>query len=267
MASLPVTLVFCFMASGSTTPLTLCVLDAMRDEYMNVNANVHRGVHYLSQQATDLHEAARERVRGFINASKVEEIVFTRGTTEAINLVANSFCESQMQAGDEVIVTEMEHHSNIVSWQLQAMKRGIIVRHIPITDDGILCLDQLESLITDKTKMISVAHVSNVLGTVNPIENIVKIAEHGDLVRQYLGTVVPYKDNFFAALNSAVFSDGSFVYIPKGVRCPMELSSYFRINARNTGQFERTLIIADDDAYVSYLEGCTAPGWKPELPG
>ena len=165
-----------YLDNAATTQKPLCVLDAMRDEYLNVNANVHRGVHYLSQQATDLHEAAREKVREFINAKKTEEIVFTRGTTEAINLVASSFCESQMQAGDEVIVTEMEHHSNIVSWQLQAMKRGIVVKHVPITDDGILCIDQLESLITFRTKIISVAHVSNVLGTVNPVDEIVKIA-------------------------------------------------------------------------------------------
>ena len=169
-----------YLDNAATTQKPLCVLDAMRDEYLNVNANVHRGVHYLSQQATDLHEAAREKVRGFINARKIEEIVFTRGTTEAINLVAQSFCESQMQAGDEVIVTEMEHHSNIVSWQLQAMKQGIVVKHIPITDSGILCTDQLESLISDRTKIISVAHVSNVLGTINPVEKIIKIAhEHG----------------------------------------------------------------------------------------
>ena len=169
-----------YLDNAATTQKPLMVLDAMRDEYLNVNANVHRGVHYLSQQATDLHEAAREKVRGFINAHKIEEIIFTRGTTEAINLVASSFCESQMQEGDEVIVTEMEHHSNIVSWQLQAMKRGIIVKHIPITDDGILCLDQLESLITPRTKIISVAHVSNVLGTVNPVEEIIKTAHaHG----------------------------------------------------------------------------------------
>ncbi|MBP5776666.1 MAG: cysteine desulfurase [Prevotella sp.] len=165
-----------YLDNAATTQKPLCVLDAMRDEYLNVNANVHRGVHYLSQQATDLHEAAREKVRAFINARKVEEIVFTRGTTEAINLVASSFCESQMQAGDEVIVTEMEHHSNIVSWQLQAMKRGIVVRHLPITDDGLLCLDQLEGLITEKTKIISIAHVSNVLGIVNPVEEIIKTA-------------------------------------------------------------------------------------------
>ena len=169
-----------YLDNAATTQKPLMVLDAMRDEYLNVNANVHRGVHYLSQQATDLHEAAREKVRGFINARKIEEIVFTRGTTEAINLVASSFCESQMRDGDEVIVTEMEHHSNIVSWQLQAMKRGIIVKHIPITDDGILCLDQLESLITSRTKIISVAHVSNVLGTINPVGEIIKMAHaHG----------------------------------------------------------------------------------------
>ena len=165
-----------YLDNAATTQKPLCVLDAMREEYLNVNANVHRGVHYLSQQATDLHEAAREKVRQFINARKTEEIVFTRGTTEAINLVASSFCECQMKEGDEVLVTDMEHHSNIVSWQLQAMKRGIIVKHIPITDEGELCLDQLESLISERTRIISVAHVSNVLGTVNPVEEIIKTA-------------------------------------------------------------------------------------------
>ena len=169
-----------YLDNAATTQKPLCVLDAMREEYLNVNANVHRGVHYLSQQATDLHEAAREKVRQFINAEKTEEIVFTRGTTEAINLVASSFCESQMKEGDEVLVSEMEHHSNIVSWQLQAMKRGIVVKHLSITDKGELCLDLLESLISDKTKIISIAHVSNVLGTVNPVEEIIKTAHaHG----------------------------------------------------------------------------------------
>ena len=170
-----------YLDNAATTQKPLCVLDAMRDEYLNVNANVHRGVHYLSQQATDLHEAARERVRQFINAKKIEEIVFTRGTTEAINLVASSFCESQMQAGDEVLVTEMEHHSNIVSWQLQAQKCGIVVKHLPITDDGrLVSCDTIATYLTEKTKLISVAHVSNVLGTVNPVEDIIKIAhEHG----------------------------------------------------------------------------------------
>ena len=170
-----------YLDNAATTQKPLCVLDAMRDEYLNVNANVHRGVHYLSQQATDLHEAAREKVRQFINAQKIEEIVFTRGTTEAINLVASSFCESQMQAGDEVLVTEMEHHSNIVSWQLQAQKRGIVVKHLPITDDGrLVSRDTIATYITDRTKLVSVAHVSNVLGTINPVEEIIKIAhEHG----------------------------------------------------------------------------------------
>ena len=169
-----------YLDNAATTQKPLCVLDAMREEYLNVNANVHRGVHYLSQQATDLHEAAREKVRQFIHAAKTEEIVFTRGTTEAINLVASSFCESQMQEGDEVLVTEMEHHSNIVPWQLQAQKRGIIVKHLPITDDGILCLDQVEAYLTERTRLLSIAHVSNVLGTINPVKEIVKIAHaHG----------------------------------------------------------------------------------------
>ena len=169
-----------YLDNAATTQKPLMVLDAMRNEYLNVNANVHRGVHYLSQQATDLHEAAREKVRQFINARKTEEIVFTRGTTEAINLVASSFCESQMKEGDEVIVTEMEHHSNIVSWQLQAMKRGIVVKHLPITDDGRLDLSLLTSHLSPLTKLISVAHVSNVLGTVNNVSDIVKIAHaHG----------------------------------------------------------------------------------------
>ena len=170
-----------YLDNAATTQKPLCVLDAMREEYLNVNANVHRGVHYLSQQATDLHEAAREKVRQFINAAKTEEIVFTRGTTEAINLVASSFCESQMQPGDEVIVTEMEHHSNIVPWQLQAMKRGIKVKHIPITNDGLLVgYDTIAAYFTEKTKLLSIAHVSNVLGTVNPVESIIKTAHaHG----------------------------------------------------------------------------------------
>ena len=169
-----------YLDNAATTQKPLCVLDAMREEYLNVNANVHRGVHYLSQQATDLHEAARERVRRFINAAKTEEIVFTRGTTEAINLVAASFCESQMQAGDEVIVSDMEHHSNIVPWQLQAQRRGIVVRHLPISDDGQLLFDEIEHFFNPRTRIVSLAHVSNVLGTVNPISRLVEMAHaHG----------------------------------------------------------------------------------------
>ena len=165
-----------YLDNAATTQKPLCVLDAMREEYLNVNANVHRGVHYLSQQATDLHEAARETVRAFINARKTEEVVFTRGTTEAINLVAQTFCESQMKEGDEVLVTDMEHHSNIVPWQLQAQKRGIVVRHLPITDQGELDLSLLATHLSPRTKLVSVAHVSNVLGTVNPVKDIVRTA-------------------------------------------------------------------------------------------
>lgn len=165
-----------YLDNAATTQKPLCVLDAMREEYLNVNANVHRGVHYLSQQATDLHEAAREKVRAFIGAAKTEEIVFTRGTTEAINLVASSFCEEMMKEGDEVIVTDMEHHSNIVPWQLQANRRGIVVRHLPFDENGDLCLDQLEQMINERTKLVSMAHVSNVLGTVNDIKRVTTIA-------------------------------------------------------------------------------------------
>lgn len=169
-----------YLDNGATTQKPLCVLDAMREEYLNVNANVHRGVHYLSQQATDLHEQAREKVRKFINAGSVNEIIFTRGTTESLNLVVSSFCDGFMSEGDEVIVSVMEHHSNIVPWQLQAARRGISLRVIPMNDKGELLLDEYEKLFTERTKIVSVTHVSNVLGTVNPVKEIVRIAhEHG----------------------------------------------------------------------------------------
>ena len=169
-----------YLDNAATTQKPLCVLDAMRDEYLNVNANVHRGVHYLSQQATDLHEAARDTVRRFIGADKVEEIVFTRGTTESINLVASSYADAFMHEGDEVIVSAMEHHSNIVPWQLQAAKRGIALRVVPITDSGELDMEAYARLFTPRTRFVSIAHVSNVLGTVNPVRDIVAIAhEHG----------------------------------------------------------------------------------------
>lgn len=169
-----------YLDNGATTQKPLCVLDAMREEYLNVNANVHRGVHYLSQQATDLHEQAREKVRKFINAGSVNEIIFTRGTTESLNLVVSSFCDGFMSEGDEVIVSVMEHHSNIVPWQLQAARKGISLRVIPMNDKGELLLDEYEKLFTERTKIVCVTHVSNVLGTVNPVKDIVRIAhEHG----------------------------------------------------------------------------------------
>ena len=169
-----------YLDNAATTQKPLCVLDAMRDEYLNVNANVHRGVHYLSQQATDLHEAARETVRRFVNASSVNEIVFTRGTTEGLNLIASSFCEEFMHEGDEVIVSVMEHHSNIVPWQLQAAKRGIAIRVVPMDECGNLDIDKYKNLFNERTKLVSIAHVSNVLGTINPVKEITRIAhEHG----------------------------------------------------------------------------------------
>ena len=169
-----------YLDNAATTQKPLCVLDAMRDEYLNANANVHRGVHYLSQRATDLHEAARERVRQFLNAEKTEEIIFTRGTTESINLVAASFCEAFMSEGDDVIISAMEHHSNIVPWQLQAAKRGIALKVIPMNEKGELLIDEYERLFSDRTRIVSIAHVSNTLGTVNPVKEMVRIAhEHG----------------------------------------------------------------------------------------
>jgi len=208
-----------YLDNAATTQKPLCVLDAMRDEYLNVNANVHRGVHYLSQQATDLHEVAREKVRAFINARKTEEIIFTRGTTEAINLVAQSFCESQMQAGDEVLVTEMEHHSNIVSWQLQAMKRGIVVKHLPITDDGRLELSTLNAQLSTKTKLVSVAHVSNVLGTVNNVSDIVKMAHaHGIPVLVDGAQSAPHFKVDMQAMDCDFFAfSGHKMYGPTGI--------------------------------------------------
>lgn len=169
-----------YLDNAATTQKPLCVLDAMRDEYLNVNANVHRGVHWLSQQATELHEQARQTVQQFIHAKSPAEIVFTRGTTEGLNLVASTFAETFMQAGDEVILSVMEHHSNIVPWQLQAKKRGIVLKVIPMTDEGELIIDAYEELFTEKTKIVSITHVSNVLGTINPVQQMIAIAHaHG----------------------------------------------------------------------------------------
>lgn len=169
-----------YLDNAATTQKPLCVLDAMRDEYLNVNANVHRGVHWMSQQATELHEAARETVRRFINARSAAEVVFTRGTTEGLNLIASTYCQAFMHEGDEVIVSAMEHHSNIVPWQLQAQQRGIVLKVVPMTDAGELMLDEYEKLFTNKTKLVSLTQVSNVLGTVNPVKQMTATAHaHG----------------------------------------------------------------------------------------
>ena len=165
-----------YLDNGATTQKPRCVVDAITDEYYSVNANVHRGVHFLSQQATELHEASRETVRKFINAGSINEIVFTRGTTESINLLASSFGEEFLSPGDEVIVSVMEHHSNIVPWQLLAERKRINLKVIPMNDRGELLMDEYEKLFNDRTKIVSVVHVSNVLGTVNPIKEMIKIA-------------------------------------------------------------------------------------------
>ena len=208
-----------YLDNAATTQKPLCVLDAMREEYLNVNANVHRGVHYLSQQATDLHEAARERVRQFINSRKTEEIIFTRGTTESINLVASSFCYDMMKAGDEVIVSEMEHHSNIVPWQLQATRQGIVVKVLPMNDNGELRMEALETMITEKTKLISIAHVSNVLGTVNPVAEIIKTAHaHGVPVLVDGAQSAPHLKVDVTALDCDFYAfSGHKMYGPTGV--------------------------------------------------
>lgn len=169
-----------YLDNAATTQKPRVVVESIVEEYYNVNANVHRGVHYLSQQATDLHEASRETVRRFINARSASEIIFTRGTTESINLVASSFCDAFMKEGDEVILSVMEHHSNIVPWQLHAARKGIVIRVIPMNDRGELMIDEYERLFNEKTRIVSVAHVSNVLGTVNPVAQMARIAhDHG----------------------------------------------------------------------------------------
>ena len=169
-----------YLDNAATTQKPRSVVEAMTDEYYNVNANVHRGVHFLSQQATDMHEAARETVRRFLNARSTREIVFTRGTTESINLVASCFGQAFMREGDEVIITEMEHHSNIVSWQLLQARQGIKIRVLPINDSGELILDGIDDFFNEKTRIVSLTHVSNVLGTINPVKEIIRIAhEHG----------------------------------------------------------------------------------------
>lgn len=169
-----------YFDNGATTQKPRCVVEAMVDEYYNVNANVHRGVHFLSQKATDLHEASRETVRAFINAKSTAEIIFTRGTTESINLLAFSFGEAMVKEGDEIIVSAMEHHSNIVPWQMMCERKGAHLKVMPMNDDGELLLHEYETLINEKTRIVCCTHVSNVLGTINPVKEVVRIAhEHG----------------------------------------------------------------------------------------
>ena len=208
-----------YLDNAATVQKPRCVVEAMADEYYNVNANVHRGVHFLSQQATELHEAARETVRRFLNARSTAEVVFTRGTTESINLVASCFGEAFMREGDEVIVSEMEHHANIVSWQLVQARKGIRLRVIPMNDRGELLLDEYEKLFNERTRIVSVTHVSNVLGTVNPVRRMIETAHaHGVPVLVDGAQSAPHMAVDVQALDCDFFAfSGHKVYGPTGI--------------------------------------------------
>lgn len=208
-----------YLDNGATTQKPRMVVDAMVDEYYSVNANVHRGVHFLSQQATELHEASRETVRRFINAHSTNEIIFTRGTTESINLLAFSFGEAFMNEGDEVIISTMEHHSNIVPWQLLAARKGIAIKVIPMNDRGELLLDEYEKLFSERTKLVSVTHVSNVLGTVNPVRQMIEAAHaHGVPVLIDGAQGIPHCTVDVQELDADFYAfSGHKVYGPTGV--------------------------------------------------
>lgn len=208
-----------YLDNSATTQKPRVVVDSIVREYYSENANVHRGVHFLSQQATDLYEQARGRVRTFINARSDKEIVFTRGTTESLNLVASSFGERFMGEGDEVIISAMEHHSNIVPWQLLQERKGIRLRVIPINDRGELLLDEYEKLFNKRTRIVAVTHVSNVLGTVNPVKQIAAVAHaHGVPVLVDGAQSVPHiaVDVQYMDCDFFVFS-GHKVYGPTGI--------------------------------------------------
>jgi cysteine desulfurase/selenocysteine lyase len=208
-----------YLDNGATTQKPRQVVEAMVDEYYNVNANVHRGVHFLSQQATDLHEASRETVRRFINARSTNEILFTRGTTESINLLAFSFGEAMVKEGDEVVVSTMEHHSNIVPWQMMCGRKGAQLRVIPMTDEGELRMDALKELLTERTRIVCVTQMSNVLGTVNPVKEVVKLAhERGIPVLVDGAQSVPHQPVDVQELDCDFFAfSGHKVYGPTGV--------------------------------------------------
>ena len=208
-----------YLDNGATTQKPRCVVDSIVEEYYSVNANVHRGVHFLSQQATELHEASRERVREFIHARSTNEIVFTRGTTESINLLADTFVESQMQAGDEIILSTMEHHSDIVPWQLQAAKHGIAIKVIPMNDKGELLQDAYRELFTERTKLVCVMQVSNVLGTINPVKEMIAYAHsHGVPVLVDGAQSVPHMAVDVQDMDADFFAfSGHKVYGPTGV--------------------------------------------------
>ncbi len=208
-----------YLDNAATTQKPQCVIDAISEAYCNVNANVHRGIHFLSQQATDMMEAAREKVRCFIGAGSIEEIIFTRGTTESINLLASSFAQAYLRDGDEVIISAMEHHSNIVPWQIQAGRYGFRIKTIPVTDRGELDMDAFRTLFTPQTKLVSITHVSNVSGSVNPISEIIGIAHsHGVPVAVDGAQSVPHISVNVQELGADFYAfSGHKIYGPTGI--------------------------------------------------
>ena len=208
-----------YFDNAATTQKPLCVVEKITEGYLNTNANIHRGVHFLSQQATEAHEAARGTAQHFINAAKPEEIIFTRGTTESINLIASSFVYEMMSPGDEVIISGMEHHSNIVPWQIQAARNDISIQVIPVNEAGEFDMEAFEKLFSDKTKLVSVTHISNVLGTVNPIEEIIRIAHTRDVPVMIDGAqAVAHRQVDVQALDADFYTfSGHKVYGPTGI--------------------------------------------------
>ena len=208
-----------YLDNAATTQKPQCVIDAISEAYCNENANVHRGIHFLSQQATDMMEAARDNVRKFIGAGSTEEIIFTRGTTESINLLASSFAQAFLHEGDEVIISGMEHHSNIVPWQIQAGRYGFKIRIIPVTDRGELDMDAFRALMGPKTKLVSITHVSNVLGTVNPVSEIICEAHsHGIPVAVDGAQSVPHIKVNVKQLGADFYAfSGHKIYGPTGI--------------------------------------------------
>ena len=208
-----------YLDNAATTQKPRAVVEAIAEEYYSVNANVHRGVHFLSQQATTLHEDARERVRAFIGAKSVSEIVFTRGTTESLNLAATSFGETFLHEGDEVLLTVMEHHSDIVPWQLLRERLGIVIKVVPMNDAGELDLEAYERLFTSRTRLVCVAHVSNVLGTVNPIARMAEVAHaHGAYLLADGAQSVPHFKVDVQALGCDFLTfSGHKIYGPTGI--------------------------------------------------
>lgn len=208
-----------YFDNGATTQKPQCVLDRIMRSYTLENSNIHRGVHYLSGVATEAHEAARQRVADFIGAHSKDEILFTRGTTESINLVARTLADQICYEGDEIVVTTMEHHSNIVPWQMACKRTGAVLRVAPINEHGELILSEFEALLNERTKIVSVAHVSNVLGTVNPVAEIIRIAhKYGAKVLIDGAQAIAHIPVNVAELDADFYAfSGHKVYAPNGI--------------------------------------------------